>query len=142
MTKKIINILLVIIWMIIIFSFSNQPATESSKLSNSVIRNTISKIIKNDSDEVLEKYTRPVRKLAHFSIYLVLGFLVLNCFKISKRNIIYSVLICFLYSISDEIHQMFIDGRSSEIFDVLIDTIGSSFGVFINYTLKRKISKK
>ena len=81
--------------MIIIFSFSNQPATESSKLSNSVIRNTISKIIKNDSDEVLEKYTRPVRKLAHFSIYLVLGFLVLNCFKISKRNIIYTVLICF-----------------------------------------------
>ena len=51
-------------------------------------------------------------------------------------------LICFLYSISDEIHQMFIDGRSSEKFDVLIDTIGSSFGVFINYTLKRKISKK
>lgn len=142
MTKKIINILLVIIWMIVIFSFSNQKATDSSKLSDGIIRNTISKIINDDSEEVIEKYTKPVRKTAHFSIYLVLGFLVLNCFKINKRNIIYTVLICFLYSISDEIHQMFIDGRSSEIFDVLIDTIGSSFGVSINYTLKRKISKK
>ena len=138
MKKKIIKILLVIIWMIIIFCFSNDPAPKSSKLSDGFIKNTISKVIKDDSKETVEKLTKPVRKSAHFCVYLILGLLVLNCFEISKKNVIYALIICLLYSISDEFHQLFIEGRSCELLDVCIDTIGASLGIFTEYKIKKK----
>ena len=130
--KKIFKILLVIFWMGVIFSFSNQKATDSSKLSNGFIRNTIVKVFNIKDENTIKKLVKPVRKTAHFTIYLILGLLVLNSFDmVYKKNIIYSVLICLFYSVFDEFHQMFIDGRSGEIFDVMIDTTGSFFGTMI-----------
>lgn len=120
-----------------IFCFSNQVSDDSTKLSNGFIRNTICKVNK-DCDKVIEKTFTPVRKCAHFFIYLILGILVMNCFNIDKKYIIYSVIICFLYSISDEIHQIFVPGRSGEVFDVLIDTCGSFLGINILYKLKSR----
>ena len=138
MKKIIIKIVLVVIWMIVIFCFSNQKATESSKLSNGLIKNTISRIINDDREESIEKFVTPVRKSAHFFIYLILGILVMNCFDIDKKYIFYSIMVCFLYSISDEIHQLFIDGRSGEILDVIIDTTGSFLGIVTNYNIRDK----
>ena len=130
--KKIIKILLVIFWMGVIFTFSNQKATDSSKLSYGFIKNTIAKTFNINDDEKLKKFVKPIRKTAHFTIYLILGLLVLNCFDVAnKKTIIYTVIICLLYSISDEIHQMFIDGRSGEVVDVFIDTLGSFSGSLI-----------
>ncbi len=137
MKTKIIKVSLVIIWMILIFCFSNQKATESSKLSDGLIKNTISRIINDDSKETIKKFTKPVRKCAHFFVYLILGILVINCFDINKKYILYSIIICLLYSISDEIHQIFVEGRSCEVLDVMIDTLGSSLGVYINYKKRR-----
>lgn len=125
--------------MILIFCFSNQKATESSKLSDGLIKHTISKIINDDSEKTLKKYTKPVRKCAHFFVYLILGLLVFNCFDINKKYIIYSILICLFYSISDEIHQIFIEGRSCELLDVFIDTIGAGIGTIINYKRRNKL---
>ena len=46
---------------------------------------------------------------------------------------------CVIYACSDEIHQLFIFGRSCELRDVLIDFIGSLLGVMIAYKFyKRK----
>lgn len=137
MKKTIIKVLLVILWMIVIFCFSNQVSDDSTKLSNGFIRNTICKVNK-DCDKVIEKTFTPVRKCAHFFIYLILGILVMNCFNIDKKYIIYSVIICFLYSISDEVHQIFVSGRSGEVLDVLIDTCGSFLGINILYKLKSR----
>lgn len=137
MKKTIIKVLLVILWMIVIFCFSNQVSDDSTKLSNGFIRNTICKVNKN-CDKVIEKTFTPVRKCAHFFIYLILGILVMNCFNIDKKYIIYSVIICFLYSISDEVHQIFVSGRSGEVLDVLIDTCGSFLGINILYKLKSR----
>ncbi len=125
--------------MILIFCFSNQKATESSKLSDGIIKHTISKIINDDSEKTIKKYTKPVRKCAHFFVYLILGLLVFNCFDINKKYIIYSILICLFYSISDEIHQIFIEGRSCELLDVFIDTIGAGIGTVINYKRRNKL---
>lgn len=150
MNKKL-YLFFIVIWMSIIFMFSNQPATESSKLSDGFISTTIGNIYKifdkNVTEEKLiqikEKYTTPVRKTAHFSIYLVLGILttlLIKEYKIeNKKQILLAVLICLLYAASDEIHQLFVPGRSGEIKDVLIDTVGSSLGVLItNKIIKRE----
>ena len=124
--------------MTLIFCFSNQKADDSSSLSNSVIKNTIGKTF-NIADKDLGKFVKPVRKAAHFTIYLILGLLVLNCFSVfDKKTIIISILICLLYAISDEVHQIFISGRSAEILDIIIDTLGASLGVFIRKKAARK----
>ena len=146
--KKAIKIILVILWMAIIFCFSNQKADDSSKLSDGLIVKVANIFVdKNlstkDKEIILEKYTTVVRKTAHFSIYLILGILVISLlleYNI-KHIILVSLIICLLYSISDEVHQLFIDGRSGEVRDVLIDTTGSLVGIGAYYFINKKIFK-
>lgn len=135
---KYVKLLLVVIWMIVIFMFSNQKANDSSKLSDGFILKTV-RIIEEitnkeySDEEILDKFVKPVRKLAHFIIYLILGILVYNYIRIFgyKHTILISLLICIMYSCTDEIHQVFIEGRSGEILDVLIDSIGSFIGIIL-----------
>lgn len=132
--------LLTVSWMAVIFLFSNQKSTNSTQISNSFIDSTIIKIYQVfDSDVSEEKvqlireyFFLPVRKLAHFAVYFILGILVLFTLKeygIKKDLIYYSILICFLYAVSDEIHQLFIVGRSGEVKDVILDTFGSVLAI-------------
>lgn len=151
--KKYLFLFLVLFWMTAIFTLSNQPADKSKKLSDGFIARTIGNIYKvcdkNISDEKLEnikdKYTKVVRKMAHFTIYLILGLLVINClyaFNLTNKYIIWSLLICFLYAVSDEIHQIFVDGRSCEFRDILIDSCGSMLGIFIFSKIMKKKGNK
>lgn len=48
-----------------------------------------------------------------------------------------SILICMLYACSDEIHQLFVSGRSGKVLDVCIDTFGSLMGIFIYNKLRK-----
>jgi hypothetical protein len=52
-----------------------------------------------------------------------------------------SILFSFLYACTDELHQIFVPGRSAQFRDVLIDTLGASFGIAITY-LTIKFFKK
>lgn len=150
MDKKIkisIKILLVIICMATIFLLSNDNADKSTKKSDKLITFCYEKITKKKVDaNIIDKYVHPVRKSAHFIIYLILGLTVISLlyeFNISTKNIIiFSILFCFIYACSDEIHQLFITGRSGEIKDVFIDTIGSTIGIFIYYFWRKKHGKQ
>ena len=136
--------------MIIIFSLSNQPAIDSTELSDGFISNTIGNVYKlfnknissDELNEIKVKYTHPVRKMAHFTIYMILGILVtllVREYNVSFYKCLFiSLLVCLLYSISDEVHQLFVMGRSGEIRDILIDTSGSFIGIFVFNKLFRK----
>ena len=148
--KKVIYSIFIVLWMGVIFCLSNQPAIDSSELSDGFISNTIGNVYKLlnkniSSDELSEikiKYTHPVRKMAHFTIYMILGILVtllVREYNVSFNNCLFiSLLVCLLYSISDEVHQLFVMGRSGEIRDILIDTSGSFIGIFVFNKLFRK----
>ncbi len=73
-----------------------------------------------------------IRKAAHFSIYALLGLCVYNgCVhdeRMRTRAFWIAVGICFLYAAGDEMHQLFSNGRSAQISDVLLDTCGALFG--------------
>lgn len=147
--KKLIKLTLVILCMALIFFFSNQKADDSSKLSDGIIVKVANVFVDkdlstNEKETILEKYTTIVRKTAHFGIYLVLGILVINflCEYNIKHIILVSIIVCLLYSITDEVHQLFIEGRSGEVRDVLIDTSGSFVGVCSYYIIKNKLIKK
>ena len=150
---KVVKICFLVLWMALIFSFSNQKDVESSKVSDGFIDRTVVKIYKvfnenitkEKESEIIEKYTYPIRKLAHYTLYFVLGilaFLVVKDYSINKKLIIYSLLICFLYACSDEFHQLFVIGRSASIKDVIIDTFGSFCSISIFYIFNKKISKR
>ena len=129
----------------IIFGFSSQNAEESSGISKKVSE-TIVEITNKEKPtqekNTMVKYLEPrIRKLAHFSIYTVVGFLLMNlCFtyKISiNKKIIISLILGFIYACSDELHQTFVVGRSGEARDVLIDTSGVFVGICISYAFYR-----
>ncbi|MDD4688198.1 MAG: VanZ family protein [Eubacteriales bacterium] len=137
--KRYVFLSLSIALAIVIFAFSNQSAQVSSKDSEGLIYfllTLISGIFGWSNQEMLsivDAIHTLVRKTAHFSIYALLGVFVLNYvltyIKSIKRASWTTVLVCFLYACSDEIHQLFIPGRSGEIRDVVIDTLGAAVGV-------------
>lgn len=134
---KKISIILVILWMILIFSLSNQVALVSTKQSSFFA--TIIINIVGIKYKVIVNYI--VRKLAHFFLYLVLGILVINALRFYKvKNIILlSIMICMTYACSDEIHQLFVAGRIGDVKDVLIDTVGSIIGISIFKLIKGSV---
>lgn len=150
--KKIIMFILLILWMGVIFFFSHQPADDSDKVSNGVIEKIIYtvQIISghefNDNElEIISNYlVFPIRKLAHFSIYFVLGILFYNLlilYKIDIKSIFkLSILFCIIYACSDEIHQLFIVGRTGNLRDVLIDSLGSLLGIMLLYKQNKRRS--
>ena len=137
--KKWIAFSLMILWMVLIFYFSAQAAPQSSEQSMGIV-----KIIKSFAEKVAtsaknldisfwENVERSLRKLAHGFIYFVLGILALN-FMINcnvKRKKLMSLGICLVYAISDEVHQLFVPGRSGQISDVFVDFTGSILGVLL-----------
>lgn len=132
--------ILMLLWMFLIFLMSSFDATESANQSNFIV-NIITDIFKIENIELLSFI---IRKLAHFTEYLILGFLTINMLNkndISKKYLI-SILICIIYATSDEIHQIFVPGRACQIRDILIDSIGSITGVYLYKLINTKILKK
>ena len=147
MIKRILLTIITIVWMLFIFISSNQKAEESTDRSHSFIMNTIVNIYKvfdsNASDEkiedIVETLDHPVRKLAHFTEYFILGLLVfftLRAYNI--KNIYIMIAICFAYACSDEFHQLFVLGRDGNLIDVTIDSIGSTFAILIFNKVKEE----
>lgn len=127
---------LVVATMAIIFVFSSQNADSSSSLSQSVVVEILDIVMDKEdiTPSVIKNYHFPIRKLAHFGIYMLLGFCMINAFnksfKLKKWLIILlSIVASGLYAVSDEIHQNFTAGRGPGLVDVLIDTGGAVVGI-------------
>ena len=134
---------LVMLWMALIFLFSHQPATESNQLSSGItskIADMINKTVPNIKLKQ-EGLNHIIRKGTYFGVYLVLGILVTNALissnKFLHNLILMALIICVLYAISDEIHQLFIPGRSGEVRDVLIDSTGALVGILLINIIKK-----
>lgn len=64
--------------------------------------------------------------VAHFLLYAVLGLLVIRALgRTEIRALTLAVIIASLYGVSDEIHQIFVPGRSPDVVDWLADTLGA-----------------
>ncbi len=139
MKKKIFLWLLVILWMGLIFYFSSKDSIESTNQSQGIINKTnIVEISKSENkEETLESMDRVLRKVAHTIEYFVLAVLVCLALKEYDLNVFNIVLIafimCFIYSCTDELHQIYVPGRSGEIKDIFIDNIGCTVAYIIFY---------
>lgn len=125
----------------IIFGFSSQDSKESGSLSEKITLFVADKIpsIKEktgqEKESIINRMEKIIRKLAHFSIYTIVGLLLMglaSTFNLNDgKKIIISLVIGIIYATSDEIHQSFVPGRSPQITDVMIDTMGVLLGILL-----------
>ena len=76
-----------------------------------------------------------IRKLAHFSEFMLEGFLLMLCLRVYTRRFVrhisWPILGGLLTALTDETIQMFSDGRSSQITDVWLDFSGVLTGILV-----------
>lgn len=122
---KIFSVAAVIITAGIIFMFSAQTSVDSAQTSG-FIATFLSELIGKELPNEL------VRSFAHFCEYALFGFLVRNCAYTFKNDfgILKTVSLAWAYSWSDEIHQIFVDGRAFQLSDLAVDLGGIVLGTY------------
>ncbi len=134
--NKSLSIVLMVVWIALIFSFSSQEASESSAVSNTFLNgfiNAIEFFEPDFSDRFdMSVFHGLIRGAAHFFLYFFLGVFSFNVFSIFFsdwfRLVVDATLFSMVVGIFDEIYQSFVPGRAMMIEDIFIDTVGALFG--------------
>ncbi len=153
MKKRIILIvvlsLIIILWIFGIYKLSSMNNKNSNGKSSNIITVFIEDalditnkygITNSHPNEVkLEKASAllntPLRKVMHAFVYFVLSFLIILMANIIFKNkrfvlsFIITVLLIIALASLDEYHQIFVVGRTGQLKDVLIDSIGGICGI-------------
>lgn len=138
--KSLLLTVATLLVMVLIFAFSSRSVGESVDQSTKITR-FLCKVIFFHFDEmsagqktfIITELDYFVRKLAHFSIYMLLGACSYSALLFSDvkkgSKWLTSLAVCAMYASLDEIHQYFIPGRSMRITDVMIDSAGALAGI-------------
>lgn len=151
--KPAILCALAIILMVVIFIFSAQPAEASSAMSSPLAQMLVKLLYPSydsmsaeEQTALLDTCSFIVRKGAHFAEYTLLGSLITLALGSvwstrlgsSMRSAICRgklplIAICAgaFYAATDELHQRFVPGRSGQLSDWLLDSVGVATGVLI-----------
>ena len=142
---------------IMIFCFSAENAEESNKRS-SFFANAAVKVFYPDYDrlepiqqlKVYDEVQYTVRKCAHFTEYLLLGFTLRLCLEswIGNRILRSGIMTMtgtgsgILVACTDEAHQLITEGRIGSWTDVLLDGSGVITGLILGIQAVRFLSMK
>ena len=166
MVSGLATIFLILLY-VLIFSFSEQDGETSGGLSRMISEKCVellNALSGKDWSELFmeslaEYFENPIRKLAHFCEYAVMGLLLFGVWypwvglmvsdkeeKLQKRKgriripLLVKIIVpwVFVSAACDEIHQLFVPGRCGNIWDVLLDTAGGSFGLLCCMILTKK----
>ncbi|MBR0106169.1 MAG: VanZ family protein [Lachnospiraceae bacterium] len=135
-SRKIFLILTLAV-MIFIFVQSAMPADLSGAESGPLARLLAGLFGAADDPAALDLADLIVRKIAHFLEYLALGLCLRMAFggRAADRPRLNAAFPAWLigaaYAVTDEIHQIFVPGRSGQVKDVLLDAAGVLAGVLI-----------
>ncbi len=81
-------------------------------------------------------------KLLHFMAYFVLGIFAWRNFRHFVRQPYYLMMVnlifCSMYGMTDEWHQLFVEGRQADVFDWIADSLGGGFSAFGFYKLSQR----
>ena len=140
--RKAILWFLLIANMAAIFALSAQTADVSTDETDEVIAlpklvfDTLHPERANDYS-VLELFRFIVRKTAHFMEFATLSVWIWLLYILYEkgRPFVSGAVLSSLYAASDEIHQIFVPGRTCKISDWCIDTAGAIAGVLVIWVL-------
>lgn len=115
-------------WMVVIFLFSAQNAQDSSMTSGRVLAFLCGLVGYTPTEEMKETLSFLVRKAAHMTEFGMLGVLWLATLRKSWGKCRWRYPAAFalasVYAMTDEAHQLLIDGRAGQITDWMIDSAG------------------
>ena len=146
-----ISFIITLLWVAVIFSFSLQPATTSSEVSRGVGEWLVETFVPFLSErleampvEQLEFLHTLLRKAGHFSEFFVLGVLaMLSVLQTKVRYRLLSALsFCALVAAVDETIQLFVSGRSGQVTDVVLDSVGALCGIVVFVRVRKIFVKK
>ena len=144
-------LLLLVLQMTLIFTMSSFGSDSSNAQSNQIIH-VLHQVFPNLSNDHsffgVSNLVFIVRKAAHFTEYAILGllfFLVYRAYFVKLSDVkfsdakllLFALCSSFLYACTDELHQLFVSGRSGQFTDVLIDTLGALFGCLLLLMIRR-----
>ena len=154
--KRILFLVLVLLWMGAIFAYSARNAADSTvqsrwvgKLFGSIVVADWDDWTPQQQEAFAARWDNLIRKSAHVAEDAVLGALLtalLLVWPSSRRHALKIALpVGVLYAASDELHQYFVPGRACRLTDVGIDTAGVLLGclaAFGIYTLLKHVSDR
>ena len=76
-------------------------------------------------------------KVEHFAAYGVLALLACRACALSGLDPRWGLVIASFYGVTDEVHQAFVPGRSSDVFDWAADTLGAAAALFL-FSMRRR----
>lgn len=126
--------------MVFIFCNSSQTAPESSATSAPLVEQVATLVIPQfkqlppvEQEYHLSQLTSVVREGAHLAEFAALslfaGLFALTFRKPFLRSAAAVFVFCVLYALSDELHQLCVPGRTFQLLDLAMDSIGSLLGV-------------
>lgn len=134
------------LWAAVIFLFSAQPGNVSGEQSHRISEFIASFFNLHQFENVLHSAEIIVRKCAHVTEYAIFGSLVSLCLTFhpfgNKARFGLSVLASMAYGAGDEIHQFFVPGRTSRLYDVGFDTFGGMIGALITLLIVHDYFKR
>lgn len=151
---RCILVVLLVLWLVLIFVMSSEPAVQSTQTSSKFVLKFIDIFYRNfnkystqQQNEIINTITFIVRKAAHFLEYFILGLLsagIAATYNSRKRYFKYTLSTIFsvIYAAGDEIHQYFVPGRACKITDVFIDAAGSICAIVLIVVLLNVIKKR
>ncbi len=132
--RKIAVLVLVIFLMGMILSFSSQSGGQSNGLSYKVANRIMDYMVLQGDDSLsLKNVNLIVRKLAHFSEYLLIGVLLAvaltNLLERAWLAVPLAGIMGVAFAFCDEWVQGSSPGRTQSIFDVMVDSVGVFVGL-------------
>ena len=129
--------------MVLIFSASGD--TRSTQHSSRILEPLIRWLFPNIQPDHIWPIVLFFRKCAHLTEYAVLAVLLWHLLRAvsaqargwSWRTARNAWLIVVAYSITDELHQVFVPNRQGSAWDVLIDSFGGAAGLLAMWALGR-----
>ncbi|HYR11032.1 MAG TPA: VanZ family protein [Longimicrobium sp.] len=79
-----------------------------------------------------------IDKVAHFGAYALLGWLLVRAADRSRLPLALGVVLGVLYGATDEIHQMYVPGRSPDVMDWFADAAGVAAATFVYTRLRAR----
>lgn len=134
--RKILAIVLVLILMVTALCFSSQNSGDSNSLSKIIAGRIVSVMeLKGDDAQTLGSVNLIVRKLAHFTEYLLMGVLLAVALTNLLRRAWLAMVLAgaggIVFAFLDEWVQRGSPGRGQSLFDVMVDGAGIVVGLAV-----------
>ena len=135
---------LVAAWMTVIFSASADG--NSYRHSSLYFEPLMHWLFPHMAPERVELIHHIFRKCCHLTEYAILALLCRRAIRRSVKNFSpawrwdeagLALALVFLYSASDELHQIFVPSRTGQISDVVVDVSGGALGLLLAWLAKR-----